>query len=356
MGRDANAESFPALRQALHAAARLSGLARGAGHRRIGLAHGVGRLRRDQRLSQGRYVRPCGVQRPEGHVPVVGWADAAAAPRRRSRSAGVDVAAGRLPARARRGRYARHRRAGEQMQVAMNELTASSAAGMPASIGGRSRMIGIAGRAALLAAILSVAAAACPAAAYTVYVSNEKGNSITVLDSKTLEVLETIPVGQRPRGIKLTNDDKYLLVCASDDDTVQVVDVATREIVGDLPSGPDPELLNLHPSGSPVYIANEDDNLLTVIDLAGKKVLAEVEVGVEPEGVGVSPDGKTVVVTSETSNMAHFVDSESFEITDNVLVGSRPRFAEFTADGKIGRASCRERVELSGGARDISEN
>ena len=36
-----------------------------------------------------------------------------------------------------------------------------------------------------------------PAAAYTVYVSNEKGNSITVLDSETLEVLETIPVGKR---------------------------------------------------------------------------------------------------------------------------------------------------------------
>ena len=49
-----------------------------------------------------------------------------------------------------------------------------------------------------------------------------------VLDSATLEVLETIPVGQRPRGIILTKDDKHLLICASDEDTVQVLDVATR--------------------------------------------------------------------------------------------------------------------------------
>src|SRR3972149_1840839 len=166
----------------------------------------------------------------------------------------------------------------------------------------------------VVAATMGVIFAAHPAAAYTVYISNEKGNSITVLDSVTLEVKETIPVGQRPRGIILTNDDKYLLICA-------------------LPSGPDPELLDLHPSDSPVYIANEDDNLLTVIDLADKKVVAEVEVGVEPEGVGVSPDGKSVVVTSETTHMAHFIDAGSYEITDNVLVGSRPRFAEFTADG-----------------------
>ena len=188
-------------------------------------------------------------------------------------------------------------------------------------------------RAAAIAATMGLMVVAGPAAAYTVYVSNEKGNSITVLDSATFEVLKTIPVGQRPRGIMLTKDGKYLLICASDEDSVQVLDVERREIVGELPSGPDPELLNIHPSGSPVYVANEDDNLLTVIDLADKKVLAEVEVGVEPEGVGISPDGKTVVVTSETTNMVHFIDTGSFEITDNVLVGSRPRFAEFTADG-----------------------
>ena len=62
------------------------------------------------------------------------------------------------------------------------------------------------------------------AQAYTVYISNEKGNSHTVIDSDTLEVQTTIPVGQRPRGILITKDGKHLLVCASDDDTVQVFD------------------------------------------------------------------------------------------------------------------------------------
>ena len=112
-----------------------------------------------------------------------------------------------------------------------------------------------------LAVIGGLSCAAGDALAYTVYVSNEKGNSITVIDSDTLEVKETIRVGQRPRGIMLTKDGKSLLICASDDDTVQVLDVATNKIVGDLPSGPDPEQLNIHPSGNPVYIANEDDNL-----------------------------------------------------------------------------------------------
>jgi YVTN family beta-propeller protein len=63
--------------------------------------------------------------------------------------------------------------------------------------------------------------------AYTVYVSNEKGNSISVIDGATLEVKETVPVGQRPRGIMLTKDGKSLLICASDDDMVQILDLAS---------------------------------------------------------------------------------------------------------------------------------
>src|SRR5680860_823771 len=121
--------------------------------------------------------------------------------------------------------------------------------------------------AAVVAAVAIGWGSAGAAQAYTVYISNEKGNSLTVIDSETLSVLTTIPVGQRPRGIMLTKDDTKVLICASDSDTVQVLDVASRKIVADLPSGPDPELLNIHPSGSPVYVANEDDSLLTVIDL-----------------------------------------------------------------------------------------
>jgi PQQ-dependent catabolism-associated beta-propeller protein len=148
-----------------------------------------------------------------------------------------------------------------------------------------------------------------------------------------MEVVKTVKVGQRPRGITVTHDGKFILVCASDDDTVQVFDASTYELVGTLPSGPDPELFVLSPDGSKLYIANEDDNLVTVIDMQARSMVNEIPVGVEPEGMGVSPDGKTIVNTSETTNMAHFIDSESHEITHNVLVDARPRFAEYKKDG-----------------------
>jgi len=188
-------------------------------------------------------------------------------------------------------------------------------------------------RLSIPAAATAIALTASPASAYMVYVSNEKDNTITVVDSTTMEVVKTVNVGQRPRGITISHDGKHIYLCASDDDTIEVIDTATLEIVDTLPSGPDPELFVLSPDGKTLYVANEDDNLVTVIDVEGKNVLAEIPVGVEPEGMGISPDGKTMVNTSETTNMAHFIDTSTHEITDNVLVDSRPRFVEFKPDG-----------------------
>ena len=76
--------------------------------------------------------------------------------------------------------------------------------------------------------------------AYSIYVSNEKDNTISVIDGASFELVETIEVGQRPRGITLSDDNKKLFVCTSDDNHVEVLDLDTGKVVDVLPSGPDP--------------------------------------------------------------------------------------------------------------------
>lgn len=171
------------------------------------------------------------------------------------------------------------------------------------------------------------------AQAFTAYVSNEKDNTVSVIDTEKMEVIATWDVGQRPRGIIMSVDGKYVYLCASDDDTVQVLDPKTGKIVKELPSGPDPELFVFHPSGNPLYIANEDDNMVTVVDVEKDAVVSEVPVGVEPEGMGASPDGKVFVNTSETTNMAHFISTDTHESIADVLVDSRPRVAKYNHAG-----------------------
>ena len=97
------------------------------------------------------------------------------------------------------------------------------------------------------------------AAAFLAYVSNEKGNSISVVDTDKMETVATIKTGQRPRGIEVTRDGKFVFVALGDDDSIQMFDTKTRADAGQLPSGPDPEQFTLDPSGKTLYVANEND-------------------------------------------------------------------------------------------------
>src|SRR5215831_19370867 len=101
----------------------------------------------------------------------------------------------------------------------------------------------------LLGLALSIGAAP-PASAYMAYVSNEKSNTVSVIDTDKWQVVKTIKVGQRPRGIAFTKDEKYVLVAVGDDDTIQMIDTKTQEVADTLPSGPDPELFVEDPGGS----------------------------------------------------------------------------------------------------------
>jgi len=185
----------------------------------------------------------------------------------------------------------------------------------------------------LRAGLFALTLATTPAFADEIWVSNEKDDTISVIDIETLEVVRTIDVGERPRGITFSKDYSVLYVCASDSDTVQVIDPETGKVLHELPSGEDPEQFVLHPDDRHLYIANEDDAITTVVDTQTRTVVAQIDVGIEPEGMAVSPDGKIAITTSETTNMAHWIDTEKQELFANTLVDSRPRHAEFIKDG-----------------------
>src|SRR3546814_14192269 len=114
-------------------------------------------------------------------------------------------------------------------------------------------------RTALASAIaIALSLAAGPAAAATAYVSNEKDDSISVINLDTMETVETLEVGMRPRGLTLSHDNKLLYICASASDTVQVMALSTRQIITQLPSGADPEPSALNPNTQSPYTPNED--------------------------------------------------------------------------------------------------
>lgn len=167
-----------------------------------------------------------------------------------------------------------------------------------------------------------------------VFITNEKDNSVSVIDTVKLEVVRTLKVGERPRGIIASKNGETLFVCTSDSNEILALNPADGVRRFDLPKTADPEQLVLTPDEKYLLTTNEEDNAVTVYDMTEKKVIREVAVGVEPEGIAISPSGEVAVATSETTNMVHFIKLDTYDIFDNVLVAARPRVVEFTPDGK----------------------
>jgi YVTN family beta-propeller protein len=205
---------------------------------------------------------------------------------------------------------------------------------------------------------------------YQIYVSNEKSGDVTVINGSDNQVLATIPVGKRPRGIHGSPDGKTVYIALSgtpvaapppldakgnpvfqkgkdddDDDSVKadksadaigVVDTAQKKLTGKISAGSDPEEFSLSKDGTRLYVSNEDVKAASVINIASGKVEHIIAVSQEPEGVATSPDGKRFYVTCEAGGEIYVIDTAGYATVGHFKVDVRPRSMDFLPGGGIG--------------------
>jgi YVTN family beta-propeller protein len=185
-----------------------------------------------------------------------------------------------------------------------------------------------------------------------VYVSDETGGAIIVIDPATRQMLGRLPVGKRPRGLRLSHDGKQLFVALSGKpiagpgvdesklppadrsaDGIGVIDLTTGKLSRVLKSGQDPESFDLSPDGARLFVSNEDAAEMSIVDVATGTVQSRVKVGEEPEGVTMRPGGREVYVTCEGAGEVVVIDTASGKVAARLKSGLRPRAVAFTDDG-----------------------
>ncbi|HET7825162.1 MAG TPA: beta-propeller fold lactonase family protein [Anaeromyxobacter sp.] len=227
-------------------------------------------------------------------------------------------------------------------------------------------------RHAVIAAVLALAVAAChrtpgsparaahaaaaPSRPPLVYVTNEGSGDLTVIDSATDEVVATVKLGKRPRGVHLDATGERIFVAISGKpipgarrfpegpppEGIGVVDAAKRALATVLPAGEDPESFAVLADGRTLVVSNEDSASVTFVDAAAARDVATVEVGREPEGVTASPGGEVVAVASERDARLELVDPAAHRLIASVPTCGRPRMVAFAPDGALAFASCEE--------------
>jgi len=188
---------------------------------------------------------------------------------------------------------------------------------------------------------------------YRIYITNEISGDLSVIDSNTLEVVSTIPLGKRPRGIHPSPDGKTIYVALSGSppappgvdestlpppdrsaDGIGVFDVAQNKLVRMMKAGPDPENFDVSHDGKTIYVSNEDASGVSFIDVAAGVLTKTIKTGDEPEGVTVTPDGKLVYSTAEADGTVSVIDPSAGTLLKTFKVGRRPRNVVFMPFGK----------------------
>jgi YVTN family beta-propeller protein len=196
-----------------------------------------------------------------------------------------------------------------------------------------------------------------------VLVSNEGSDDLSFIDAASGTVLRTLPIGKRPRGLRVSRDGKHLYVALSgsprggpnvdesqlpppdrSQDGIGVVDLERDALLTRFTSGNDPETVDTSPDGRLLAVANEDSAQASLIDADTGALLARIEVGLEPEGVRFTPDGRFLYVTSESNQRIDVIDVAARAVVARIPTGKRPRNVVFTPDGARAFVSC----ELSG--------
>ena len=189
----------------------------------------------------------------------------------------------------------------------------------------------------LLAATLS---GALPAAAAQLFVTNTKSDSVSIIDTDTLEVVGTIPLGKgKPNRIVFHPDGRVAWVVYDKSHDLGVIDAETRKLVRRVKVGGNPYNLAFTPDGHHLLVLDwsSDTSADEVIfyDLKAETIDGRLEVSTWPAHSVFSRDGKLVYVSGETAGDVTVIDVAARTIVTRIVHGGGDAMGlALTADGK----------------------
>lgn len=210
----------------------------------------------------------------------------------------------------------------------------------------------------------------------TLYVDNDRGNSLTPIDPRTGAPGTPIPVDDPynlyftpdgsmaivvaerlhrldfrdphtwrlvksvhidPAGadhLDFTADGSQLVVSCEFSGWLERVDVQRMEITGSLRVGGQPIDVKLSPDGRVMYVANQSRGGVSVIDPVAMREVAFIPTGSGAHGLYPSRDGKLLYVTNRAAGSVSVVSFATRTVVATWHIGGSPDMGGVTADGK----------------------
>jgi YVTN family beta-propeller protein len=179
------------------------------------------------------------------------------------------------------------------------------------------------------------------AVASMLYVTNTKSNSISVIDTNTLEVVGTIALGPgKPNRVVFQPDGKLAWVVYDKSHDLGVIDAEAKKLLRRVKIGGNPYNLAYAPDGRRLYVldwsSDTSNDEVIVYDLQAEKVDGRLEVSTWPAHGVFSRDGRLFYVSGESAGDVTVIDTAKREIVGRIVHGGGDAMGlALTADGRI---------------------
>jgi YVTN family beta-propeller protein len=155
-----------------------------------------------------------------------------------------------------------------------------------------------------------------------IYTANMLSSSVTAIDASASgePKVTQINIGKEPEGIALSPDGKTLWIGHRKEGLVTVIDTASGKVTQTLTAGQMPIRMAFSPDGKQVWIISPNEGALLVFDAATRKETGRVEFDGAPVGIVFSPDGSRVYSTDLKNNKVVAIDARKLAVINSAPV------------------------------------
>jgi len=169
-----------------------------------------------------------------------------------------------------------------------------------------------------------------------IYTGNVAENTVSVIDLKTNKESRkiTTPDFNSPHGVAFTPDSRRAVVTSERAKKIVVIDVTNDQVIRAIDTdqgGTHMALINK--AGTWAYFTNRDSNTVSLLDLTSYRIAANVPVGQGAEGFALSPDEKEIWAGNRIDGTLSVIDIAQRNSVATIPAAAPIRVA-FTPDGK----------------------
>jgi YVTN family beta-propeller protein len=162
------------------------------------------------------------------------------------------------------------------------------------------------------------------------YCSNMRDGSVSAFDFKTGAKIKDVKTGKECEGVGVTPDGRWVWAGNRAEDTISIIDTRTLEVTKRISSPGFPYRVQFTPDGKLALVPHAQASSLVVADVASQSILKSIKLGLtkvaQPSTAGVfpHPDNRHAFVTVRNDNSMLVLDLTTGETVARVEVQSSP--------------------------------